>query len=243
MNAQFMKRKGYFFLLPLLMMGFILSAQTDQGKIIYEYSMDLHRNIPPEREELKAMIPQFSEQTYQLVFNGAESLYKEVEEASLPGRRGGMGFAMRMPGTETYVNREDSEVVVRLEFLGRAYLVTEPLELGPWRMGDQMMEIEGYMCMMAWHHDTIQDQEITAWFTPDIRPFTGPDRYVSLPETVLALDINNGERVWVARHIELGEMEDQPVVPPSRGERLTREKYLEMMQDARERMGGRGFGF
>ncbi len=238
-----MKRKSYFFFLPLLMMGFILSAQTDQGKIIYEYSMDLHRSIPPEREEIKAMIPQFNEQTYQLVFNGAESLYKEVEE-SVPSRgRGGMGFAMRMPETQTYVNRDNKEVVVRLEFLGRAYLVTEPLELGSWRMGDEMMEIEGYMCMMAWYHDTIQDQEVTAWFTPDIRPFTGPDRYVSLPGTVLALDINNGERVWVARHIELGEVEDQPIVPPARGERLSREEYLEMMQDARERMGGRGFGF
>ncbi|MFP4065307.1 MAG: GLPGLI family protein [Bacteroidales bacterium] len=238
-----MGRKGYFFFLSLLMMSFILSAQTEQGKIIYEYSMDLHRNIPPEREELKAMIPQFNEQTYQLVFSETESLYKEVEESAPPRGRGRMGFAMRMPGTETYVNSEENEVVVRVEFLGKSYLVTEPLELGPWRMGDQMMEVEGYMCMMAWYHDTIQDQEVTAWFTPDIRPFTGPDRFVGLPGTVLALDINNGERVWVARHIELGEEQDLPIAPPVSGERISREEYLEMMQESRERMEGRGFRF
>ncbi len=242
-----MNIKRFLVFVPLLFLGwFVVAAGSEQGRIVYEFSMDLHRNIPPEREELKAMIPQFNEQKYQLVFNGSESLYKQVEEAAPTRGRGGMGFAMRMPGTETYVNKDEKEVIVRMEFLGRPYLITEPLELGPWRMGDEMMEIEGYMCMMAWYHDTINDQEVTAWFTPDIRPFTGPDRYVSLPGTVLALDINNGERVWVARHIELGkenEINGERIAAPSRGERISREEYLKMMQDARERMGGRGFGF
>lgn len=236
-----MKLNHGLFLLVLVLIGATASAQSGRGMIVYEYSIDMHRIIPPEREELKSMIPQFNEQKYELIFNESESLYRirEAEHAGPVRGRGRMSFGGQMDKKVVYVDNENKEVTVREEFLGKNYIITGPLQLGPWRMGDEMMEIEGYMCMMAWHHDTIQDQKLTAWFTPDIRPFTGPDRFVSLPGTVLALDINNGEKVWVARQIELGGTNNEDMEPPSGGERITRKEYLEMMKEAMERMEGR----
>lgn len=231
----------------LIAAGLPLSAQISEGVIRYEVTIDMHRNIPPEREEMKAMIPQYRTETYELFFTGQESLYKAKEdaEADLAINRGGMRMVMRMPRTETYIDKEKREVTVMQDFMGTNYLIAEPLDIVPWRIGNEHMEIAGFLCMMAWYNDTIQNQEITAWFTPQIQPFLGPDRYVTLPGTVLAVDINNGERVWVAREVEARELRRNDVRKPSRGEKITREDFQKMVRQQMERMGGttRGIRF
>lgn len=219
-------------------------AQISEGVIHYERTIDVHRNIPPEREEWKAMIPQFREETFELFFTPSESLYKPAEdvEADMGGRRGGGMRMMRSPRTETYIDRDNREVTIQQDFMGRNYLITEELDIAPWRIGHQQTEILGYVCMMAWYNDTVMEQEITAWFTPHIQPFLGPDRFVTLPGTVLAVDINNGEQVWVARKIEERKLESREVRKPTRGEPISREAFNEMLMEQRERMapgGGR----
>jgi len=226
-----------------------LQGQVHYGMIEYEVTIDIHRNIPPEREELKAMIPQFQTVPYQLIFNDTESLYKPKDDPDAdlsrgrgPGGGGGMRM-MRVPRAETHINKTSREVTVAQDFMGTNYLIAESLEIAPWRIGDQVMDIEGYMCMMAWYTDTVQNQEITAWFTPQIQPFLGPDRYVTLPGTVLAVDVNNGERVWVARKIEIREVRSSELRKPNRGQRISREDFNKMVQEQMERMGARGAAF
>jgi GLPGLI family protein len=238
------------FFIPVILLfaaALNLGAQIPEGIIRYEVTIDMHRNIPPEREEMKAMIPQYRTETYELFFNVQESLYKAKEDADadLAINRGGMRMVMRMPRTETHIDKENREVTVLQDFMGTNYLITEPLDIAPWRIGNEQMEIAGFLCMMAWYNDTIQNQEITAWFTPQIQPFLGPDRYVTLPGTVLALDINNGERVWVAREVEARELRRNDLRKPSRGEKITREEFQKMVREQMERMGGtmRGMRF
>ncbi len=218
-------------------------SQIKEGVITYEYTMDMHRNIPPERADLRSMLPQHRTQHFELVFNENESLYKASDDQSGQGQGrggGGMRVMMRGPRTETYTDRQQREVTTMQDYLGRIFLITDTLELAQWRISDQRMEIEGYVCMMAWHKDTVNDQEITAWFTPQIQPFLGPDRFVNLPGTVLAVDINNGEQVWVAREISEREVKNNEIRKPGRGEKITREEFRKMVEEQIERMGGSG---
>ncbi len=232
----------------LLFMGFMLlsmslHAQTQAGIIEYEFTIDLHRNIPPEREAMKAMIPQFRETKHQLLFNPKASLYTEIVDKDSEFERSGPGRGMRMmgmAGAETFVNRDTKVIIVQQDFIGTTYLISESLGLGPWRMGDEILEIAGYDCMMAWKIDTVLNQEITAWFTMDLPSFLGPERYVNLPGTVLAVDINNGERVWVAREIILEEPEESLIQQPTRGQNLTRNEFNDMMREQIERMNRQG---
>jgi GLPGLI family protein len=228
----------------LLLLGNSVHAQAQAGVIEYDFTADLHRNIPPEREAMKAMIPQYRESRHQLLFNAQTSLYKEMadEAADLPqqGPGRGMRMAMQIPRSETYIDRERNEIIVQQDFNGTTYLISEPLELGPWRMDDEILEIAGYNCMMAWKNDTILNQEITAWFTMDLPPFLGPERYTTLPGTVLAVDINNGERVWVAREIILEEPDETLIQQPTRGQKLTRDEFNEMMREQLEKMNRQG---
>jgi GLPGLI family protein len=235
--TSMMKVSSLMFIMMLSIVG-TLSGQISQGVIEYEVTMDVHRNIPPEREEMKAMIPQFRTIHFQLFFNETASLYKPKEnpEADVPQGRGGGMRMMRTPRTETYIDKASKEVTVMQDFMGTNYLISETLDILPWKIGDQMMEIAGYMCMMAWYQDTVQKHDITAWFTPQIQPFLGPDRYVTLPGTVLAVDINNGERVWVARNIDIKEVKNGDIRKPSRGESITREEFTKLVEEQMERM-------
>jgi GLPGLI family protein len=221
-------------------------TQINEGVIHYELRMDMHRNIPADREDMKAMIPQFRTVDFELYFKQTERLYKAKEEIVVPGQGGGRGrgFGMRMPRSETWVNTGAMERVVYQEFMGRNFLITDTINLGPWRLGSEYMDILGYRCQMAWYIDTITNEEITAWFTIGLQPFMGPDKYSTLPGTILALDVNNGERVWVARKVEEKAIRSDDLRKPSRGERITRQEYDKLMQEQMDRLRqGGGFRF
>ena len=229
----------------LTLPAFAAVAQIKEGIIHYEFRMDLHRNIPPDREEMKAMIPQYRTVDYVLLFNNEERFYKMKEDGTEALSQGGRGrgFGMRMPRSETYINTSNMERVVYQEFFGQNFLITDTLSLAQWRLGNEYMDIAGYRCQMAWYTDTVSNEEVTAWFTVGIQPFIGPDSYSSLPGAIMALDVNNGERVWVAREVEVVSHTNGDIRKPNRGERMTLREYEEFMEQQRERMRQRGGGF
>ena len=236
-------RKIFPFVL-LSMLASFLPAQVTQGVIKYEVRTDAHRLISEDRQELKNMIPQFRTEHYQLFFSPTASLYKTQEEILPPGTGGGRGGGMRMmmrgPRSETYIDRVSRERTVARDLMGSNYLIIDTLGIEPWKFGNEQMEIAGYMCMMAWYTDTLNKQEVTAWFSPQLPPMMGPDRFTTLPGTVLAVDINNGEQVWVAREIEAREVVASEIGKPSRGEKLSRPEFELKMEEIRQRMNNGG---
>ncbi|HZY82916.1 MAG TPA: GLPGLI family protein, partial [Cyclobacteriaceae bacterium] len=85
-----------------------------------------------------------------------------------------------------------------------------------------------------------QKMEITAWYTDKIRPFLGPERHQSLPGTVLAVDINNGERVIVAKKVVFRPLKKNELKAPSGGVKTTQAEFRKMMDEQMKRMGGSG---
>lgn len=234
-----MKKQG------ILLIGVLISifawAQIREGVIDYEMRIDMHRNIPAEREEMKKMIPQFRTQNYQLFFNEKESMFKPVEEEEdLEANSGGMRMTFKMPSIETFTDLVNRMALVDQEFMGKRYLIQDSLTMIPWKFGEERLEIAGYECQQAYHHDEEKKQEITAWFTPQIQPFVGPDRYSNLPGTVLAVDINNGERVWVARKVQFKSLKKNDIKKPTKGEQVSQEEYRKIVAEQMEKMRSQG---
>jgi GLPGLI family protein len=241
-----MKLKSSSFLLVLLICSSSLWAQQlNQGVITFEVTIDLHRNLPADRQELRSMIPQYRTDNFQLFFTENATLYKMREEEEPVSGRGGGRMRMGIPRIEAHTDRNSQERTVALDMMGRNYLILDTIDILPWKFGNEQMEIAGYMCMMAWYIDTVTQQEITAWFSPQLPAFMGPDRYSTLPGTVLAVDINNGERVWVARQIEAKEVKPAEIRKPNRGERISRADFNKMMEEMMQRFnpGGTPFRF
>jgi GLPGLI family protein len=237
----------------------IVFAQTT-GVITYEVKINMHRNIPADREGMKAMIPEFRTTKQQLFFTDTESIYKPViedeeEQFRTAGGGGGMRMNFRMPNTEIYMDQNTGKIMSKQDFMGKNYLIEDSITMSPWKFGTETRMIGEYLCNMAYYTKTdtirisrgneptepiIRTSEITAWYTNKIRPFLGPDRYNTLPGAVLVVDINNGERVLLAKTIELRELKKNELKAPSGGTKITQVEFQKMMEEQMKQMGGRG---
>jgi len=243
--------------LAVLLPGFHAVRAQTEGVITYENSVNMHRNLPPDRQEMKNVIPEFRTTKMQLFFNGTESIYKKLpgDEEEPFGGGGNVRMAFRMPVSEIYTDTEASTMVALQELMGKRYLVQDSVKMSPWKFGEETKEILGYTCRMAYFTQT-QDaqamrmpgggppqserrtvtQEITAWYTDQLRPSLGPERFGTLPGTVLAIDINNGERVIVARDIALRSLKKGELKAPSNGKEVSPEEFRKLSEEQMERM-------
>ncbi len=228
----------------------VLSAQSSEGVINYEVKINMHRRIPKERENMKAMIPEFGTEKQQLFFNGNESLYKNVEEdseedmASTPGGGGGgMTIRLNSPKIHIYLDNATQMRLSQQEFMGKEFLVSDTMKISPWKFGTETKTIQGYECKQAYYTDESrpeQKMEVTAWYTDKIRPFLGPERFQSLPGTILAVDVNNGERVIVAKSIEFRPLKKNELKAPSNGTKMSQAEFRAMVDEQMKKMGGQG---
>ncbi len=238
----------------------IVFGQTS-GVITYEVKVNLHRNIPADREGMKAMIPEFRTTKQQLFFSDTESMYKPViedeeEQFKAPGGGGGgMRMNFRTPNVEVYQDQSTSKIISKQDFMGKNYLIEDSIQMSPWKFGTETRMIGEYLCRMAYYTKTdtirisrgsepaepqIRTSEITAWYTDKIRPFLGPDRYNTLPGAVLAVDINNGERVILVKTVEMRELKKSELKAPSSGTKITQTEFQKIVAEQMKQMGGRG---
>lgn len=237
-------------------------VMAQQGVIMYENRMNMHMNIPADRQEMKAMIPEFRTTKMQLFFNEEESLYKTVvEDEDEQFGSGNVRMSFRMPKTELYTNSSTTAILSLQELMGKKYIIQDTVKMSPWKFGTETKEILGYACRMAYYTHTQEvtsmrmnngtlepekrtiTQEITAWYTDQLRPSLGPERYNTLPGTVLALDINNGERVIVARKVELRELKKGELKAPDSGTKVTQEEFKKISEEQMEKMRANGRTF
>lgn len=239
----------------ILLLGVLVSLTAanvvfgQAGVITYEVKVNLHRRLPPERADMKAMIPEFRTTKEQLFFNGNESLYKpliEDEDEEVSG--GGMRMVIRQPNNEIYLDQTTGKIISKQEFMGKNYIIDDSVKLSPWKFGTEVKTIQGYECRQAYYTDSVktmmngtaatEKREITAWYTDKVRPFLGPERFNTLPGAVLAVDINNGERVLVAKTIEMRELKKNELKMPTSGTKTTQEEYRKMVDEQMKQMGG-----
>lgn len=211
----------------------------NEGVITYEITINNHRNLSPDRQDMKAMIPQYRTFKQQLFFNANESLYKPLveddEEESKQGRR------FRMGGAVNYADQSSNLLLTQMIMAGKKYLITDTLKPAPWKFGTETKTIQGYECAQAYY--TTKDerkQTITAWFTVHLRPMLGPEKYNTLPGAVLAVDVNNAERVLVAKKIELRPLIKNELQIPSEGQKVTSDEFKKIMQEQRNQRASGG---
>jgi GLPGLI family protein len=227
----------------------IVMGQSNEGVITYEVKINLHRRLPPERAEMKSMMPEFRTFKQQLFFRNNESLYKtliEDDEESTDMHGGGGGGGMRMmfrsPNSEVYLDQNSTKVLTKQEFMGKEYLIEDSVKVSPWKFGNETKTIQGFECKQAYYTDESQPnrkQEITAWYTDKISPFLGPERFNTLPGAVLAVDINNAERVLVAIKVERRSLKKNELKVPTSGQKITQPEFRKMVAEQMKQMGGR----
>ncbi len=218
-------------------------VQAQEGVITYEVKTNVHRRIPAEREQMKTMIPEFRTSSDQLFFKGNETLYKPVEEdEDMEINQGGMRMRFTPPAVEVYHNMDEAKRITYREFMGKKYVIEDSIKISPWKFGTETKTIAGYECRQAFYTNEEMNVNVIAWYTDKLRPFLGPESYTTLPGTVLEIDINDRERVILAKSIELRPLKKSEWKLPGGGEVITQEEFRAIMEEQIQRMNQGGGG-
>jgi GLPGLI family protein len=235
----------------LILLGVVVSviaahvafSQVPEGSITYEVNVNLHRTLPPERQEMKSMIPEFNTYRDRLVFRGSESLYKTIEDEEqdeFAADGGGVRMRFRRPAMEYYMNRDLGLRIRAQEFFGKKYLVHDSITIVPWKFGSGTKTIQGYECMEATYYNEERKQTVVAWYTSKLSPFLGPEGFTSLPGTILEININDGERVIIARKIDLQPLKKGDLKIPASGQKISEADFRQVVDDQMKKMGAQG---
>src|SRR5690349_13869011 len=141
----------------ILLVGVLVSLTAarivfgQEGIITYETKVNVHRNLPKEREAMKSMIPEFRTSKDQLAFNDTQSLYTPIIEDEEEDVSGGGGMVMRFnrPQVEIYFDQANSKRVMLQEFMGKKYLIEDSLKIQPWKFGTETRTVNNYECRQA----------------------------------------------------------------------------------------------
>jgi GLPGLI family protein len=143
---------------------------------------------------------------------------------------------------EIYLKQSTGMMLTKQDFrfASKQFLVVDTVKVAPWKFGTETKKIADYECKQAYYTDD-NGKIITAWYTDKLRAFIGPDTYNTLPGSILALDVNNGERVSVATKVELRPLKKGEIQELTGGERISRAEFRKYMEEMRKRRQANGF--
>lgn len=162
-----------------------------------------------------------------LAFSPNESRYTYNSDEPEEG-----GYSWRKPEFHLYRNFEKDRKTDVMEMLGKTYIVDDSLHTPVWKIGNQIKEVAGYICMKAETEDPVKKQKITAWFAQDIPVSAGPERMNGLPGLILELDINDGDVTIEAINVAFRALTPEDLkMPKQKGKKLDDVAYDKMLRD------------
>ena len=228
-----------FFLCCLSACCVYLSAQ-DTGTITFEQKMDLHRNLPADRQDMKDMMPQYNTSSFELLYSGHQSVYqpkKEEEITETTTSTGGMTMRMRFGRENRIVFKDlgENKMIDSRDFMQKQFLITGPPTERKWKIGKNQKEILGYNCLEAFCQ-VDSATAVKAWFSPQIAISNGPSDYQGLPGMILQVDINDGERMLTATQISFDPPDQSLIIAPEKGKEVSAEEFEKIREEKMKEM-------
>ena len=145
-----------FLALTVMLIAFTSAiAQVKEGKLIFERKVNMHKMITD--PEMRARIPEFRTDKFELLFNEQASMFKTIveEEALDPfansggGGGGGVRFAFRMPETATYTDIPNQMQYESRSLFEKEFLIVDSLKPNNWKLSEETKTIAKFVCKKA----------------------------------------------------------------------------------------------
>ena len=150
-------RKIFLALIVMLVAFTSAFAQVKEGKLIFERKINMYRMITD--PEMRARIPEFRTEKFELLFNEQASMFKTLPEEEAPdpfansggggGERGGMRFNFRMPETATYTDIPNQMQYESRSLFEKDFLIVDSLKPNNWKLSDETKTIAKFVCKKA----------------------------------------------------------------------------------------------
>ena len=211
----------------------LAAAQLNEGKIVFEETVDMHRRIPKENEQMKAMVPQFRTTKFELSFAGNRSLYKAAEEEpDLADQQQGGGIVMKFAGNDNifYKDLTNQTSVEKRNLMEKEFIVEDSIHNLNWKLiAGETKTIAGHTCKKATGKSPM-GSDIVAWYAEDISLSSGPAQFGGLPGLILAMDVNNSEFVYTATTISK-DVKKADIKAPTKGKKVSPEEFAKLRKE------------
>lgn len=240
-------RSTSYLLLLLLAIYHVPTANAQEGTVTYEEVIKLDIELPPEMAHMADEFPNSRTNTQILYFNESAALLKNApesteDEVNMPGQSGMIRIQMNREENEFFFDFNEDRKIQKRDFMGRVFLIEDEASTISWRLGNEKSEFLGYMCQKA--TATVDSTTYEAWFTPEISVPAGPGTG-GLPGLILVLNIDDGQRSYVAQELSLGPIEKGIITPPKKGKKVTNAEFnaivAEKMKEMEANSGGNRF--
>ncbi len=183
-------------------------------------------------------IPNSQTTTKHLYFNESAALMKDAPESSeqdmtMHGENGMVRFQTSRMENESYFDFENDRKIDKRDFMGRTFLVEAEGTNLSWKLSGEQSEFLGYMCQKA--TATVDSTTYEAWFTPEISIPAGPGKG-GLPGLILVLNIDDGQRSYVAKELPLEPLEKGTIKAPKKGKKVSQEEFDEIVAEKMKEM-------
>ena len=252
----------YFSILLIFFTAFSYT-QEFQGKALYMSKVGVDKSFMDNprfgqyKSYMERMLKQNTEKDYVLHFNSTESIYREQEKLDIDDGRGGFNWMAQYVGDnigKLYKNTNDKVTINETEFMGRFFLLTDPLVEHKWKMTGESKKIGKYTCYKATYEKEVEESsfsfgsfnqsqnqntkakkmrkvQVVAWFTPEIPIATGPSRYGGLPG--LILEVSDDKTTLLCTQIVMNPTEKVKIKKPKKGKVIPTSDFLVLQDEKR----------
>lgn len=161
-----------------------ISAQAqnkDQGRIEYEFTINVHANLKPDQQQFKDMVPEKMVQQMELTFSGDRATMKTRQQDAAEQEQDGVKTKVVFSSGESdapQITFFDTAAEKKYDLLskdGKEKLKSYPFKIIPvTKQGTRTKKILGYNCREVFVDDAKSKKPITLWVTSEL-PFSwGP---------------------------------------------------------------------
>lgn len=200
------------------------NSQNISGSIIYKYDIvqiensDKQFNQTVVNKFYKNLKENSKNIEYKLSFNYNNSIYGIVKNLSLDKSKN-LEYAELITGSKEviFIDAVKNVSLRKVDMLGDIFIITgNPKK--KWILQQTSKLIGKYTCYKAIlknDHEKVTNQEITAWYTPEIPISFGPKGYGNLPGIILELRV--GPVIYKATKIKINKDLKIDIKKPTKG--------------------------
>jgi GLPGLI family protein len=197
--------------------GFLLS-----GSVIYDQIVQLNIQLEGDAAQYADMLPKERKSEKILYFSEEAALFENhhsesPEQAMDMDEGGSVMIKMAEPDNKIYTDLKKGKRIEQKEFMSRMFLIKDETAKSHWKLTGKQKMILDYPCQQA--VSSKEEIEVVAWFTPALAVPAGPANFGSLPGLVLEVNVDEGQQVFVAKLVDLKELDKEILKKPSKGKR------------------------
>ena len=239
--------------LILALLSTVFGFAQSEGEIIYTTKIDMWAGLPDDENGamIRQYMPQYQTMQSRLLFNATSSIYsndmgESNNEPDLNNtEEDNVQIEIRMdnPLEIIYSDLETNTTIEQRDLMDKKFLIKDSIQASKWKITAESKEVSGYNCLKAFLIND-QEDEIFAWFTPQIPVSTGPGGMGGLPGLIMYVSMDSGRYTIAADKIILRKIEKGEIVAPKKGKEITRAKFERLVEKKRKQQekeyGGEG---